>query len=324
MADDVHNQDQPESPSQWEPPTAEGELPERLRVHSLARVLGTTSKRVLDALAGLDGRTRSPHSSVDQAEAIRVREALAAADAEFAVESALESDPTAAVIVESEPESRLILETHTVAETVHITESAASATVEQSAYLPLFVAPQPVSVVASAADEDRASDEGEEDGDEADTDGDAADRPANRRRRRGRRGRGRGRGEQAGADGEDDEQTAGEDRASDEDAEDGDEAEGGDEESVNGEGATRRRRRRRRRRTGAGDDAESPSPDDPPNTVVHERTPRSKAERSGSNEIQGISGSTRLEAKRQRRRDGRDAGRRRPPILTEAEIPGPA
>ena len=39
-----------------------------------------------------------------------------------------------------------------------------------------------------------------------------------------------------------------------------------------------------------------------------------------SSEIKGIDGSTRLEAKRQRRRDGRDAGRRRPPVLTEAEF----
>ena len=36
--------------------------------------------------------------------------------------------------------------------------------------------------------------------------------------------------------------------------------------------------------------------------------------------MQSITGSTRLEAKRQRRRDGRDAGRRRPPILSEAEF----
>lgn len=64
-----------------------------------------------------------------------------------------------------------------------------------------------------------------------------------------------------------------------------------------------------------------------PNTVVHERAPRAKASRSaksergtGDDEIQGITGSTRLEAKRQRRRDGRDAGRRRPPILSEAEF----
>ncbi|CDQ46760.1 ribonuclease [Mycolicibacterium neoaurum] len=57
---------------------------------------------------------------------------------------------------------------------------------------------------------------------------------------------------------------------------------------------------------------------------MHERAPRSKAasSRDGKDpdEIQGISGSTRLEAKRQRRRDGRDAGRRRPPILSEAEF----
>ncbi|MGO3325280.1 translation initiation factor IF-2 N-terminal domain-containing protein [Gordonia sp. (in: high G+C Gram-positive bacteria)] len=77
----------------------------------------------------------------------------------------------------------------------------------------------------------------------------------------------------------------------------------------------RRRRRRRRRGTGEGDDA-TPA-DDPPNTVVHEREPRTKRVRD---EVQGISGSTRLEAKRQRRRDGRDAGRRRPPILTESEF----
>ncbi|MGA9490467.1 MAG: Rne/Rng family ribonuclease, partial [Mycobacterium sp.] len=60
---------------------------------------------------------------------------------------------------------------------------------------------------------------------------------------------------------------------------------------------------------------------DPPNTVVHERAPRAgKKSDSGNSEIQGIDGSTRLEAKRQRRRDGRDAGRRRPPVLTEAEF----
>jgi len=62
--------------------------------------------------------------------------------------------------------------------------------------------------------------------------------------------------------------------------------------------------------------------------VVHERPSRggknSGAGGSGNGtagaEIKGIDGSTRLEAKRQRRRDGRDAGRRRPPVLTEAEF----
>ncbi len=109
----------------------------------------------------------------------------------------------------------------------------------------------------------------------------------------------------AGTDDSDAEDTGESDDAEDSDAE----ADG------NGEGSTRRRRRRRRRKGGA--DAEDASPDDPPNTVVHEREPRSKRVRD---EVQGISGSTRLEAKRQRRRDGRDAGRRRPPILTESEF----
>ena len=60
--------------------------------------------------------------------------------------------------------------------------------------------------------------------------------------------------------------------------------------------------------------------------MVHERPPRGgKNGGDGGNgssnaEIKGIDGSTRLEAKRQRRRDGRDAGRRRPPVLTEAEF----
>jgi ribonuclease E len=75
----------------------------------------------------------------------------------------------------------------------------------------------------------------------------------------------------------------------------------------------RRRRRRRRRR---GEDAAA-SPDDPSDVVVRVR--ESRRERS-SHEVTGIEGSTRMEAKRQRRREGREAGRRRPPILSEAEF----
>ncbi|MDA2992090.1 MAG: translation initiation factor IF-2 N-terminal domain-containing protein, partial [Actinomycetota bacterium] len=91
----------PETPlPRQKPPAVEETLPERLRVHTLARVLGTTSKRVLDALTELDGRSRSAQSSVDQADAIRVREVLAAE-------------------TETEPESRLILETP---ETLLVTE----------------------------------------------------------------------------------------------------------------------------------------------------------------------------------------------------------
>ncbi|MFZ0903757.1 MAG: Rne/Rng family ribonuclease, partial [Mycobacterium sp.] len=103
-----------------------------------------------------------------------------------------------------------------------------------------------------------------------------------------------------------------------------DDSDDSDDDNGSGEGGSKRRRRRRRRKSGSGDDSDDgPSPDDPPNTVVHERPPRAKDKSDSGNgnaEIQGIDGSTRLEAKRQRRRDGRDAGRRRPPVLTEAEF----
>jgi ribonuclease E len=284
------------------------DLPERLRVHSLARALGTTSKRVLDALAELDGRVRSAHSTVDRVDAVRVRELLGSAPVPAV--AAVAATEIEAPVATDEPESRLMLET----------------AVDRPEYMPLFVAPQPVERVASDDVEDTA--DSDDDDDDFDTDDEQADRPANRRRRRGRRGRGRGRGEQNGAEAGTDGKTdkpdgAAADTADDDSDEDADDAEAADDDNGTGDGASKRRRRRRRRKSGSGDDADdSPSPDDPPNTVVHERAPRAKDKDkdSGNTEIQGIDGSTRLEAKRQRRRDGRDAGRRRPPVLTEAEF----
>jgi ribonuclease E len=189
-----------------------------------------------------------------------------------------------------------------------------------AAYMPLFLPPQPVTFEPVVDDDDDNDDD--DDDDVASDDGDQGERPAARRRRRGRRGRGRGRGEQSADDAADGETGDGVDDESAEqgDTEDDSDDDGADDENAAGEGATRRRRRRRRRKSGSndGDGDEASSPDDPPNTVVHERQPR--AAKQDNNEIQGISGSTRLEAKRQRRRDGRDAGRRRPPILSEAEF----
>jgi len=72
--------------------------------------------------------------------------------------------------------------------------------------------------------------------------------------------------------------------------------------------ASHRRVRKRLRATDV--NTEEVSVDDP-NTVVRVRSPR---ERSTSRS------STRIDAKRQRRKDGRDAGRRRAPVLTEAEF----
>ncbi len=78
-----------------------------------------------------------------------------------------------------------------------------------------------------------------------------------------------------------------------------------------GEGNGSRRRRRRRR---AGEEGDGGT-DDPEKTVTRVRKPR-----SAEDEITSLSGSTRLEAKKQRRREGREAGRRRAPIVSEAEF----
>ena len=72
-------------------------------------------------------------------------------------------------------------------------------------------------------------------------------------------------------------------------------------------------RRRSRRRAGE----EANIGDLPENVVVKVRTPREP--KAPSNEPQRVKGSTRLEAKKQRRRDGRDAGRRRS-VITESEF----
>jgi len=295
VADDAPTQDLSEETQPSE------DQPEKLRVHSLARVLGTTSKRVLDALTALDGKSRGPQSTVGEDEAERVREALA----DSAGEEGGGDESSAAEGDGDEPESRLILET--------------APEPERADYLPLFVAPQPVQFAYDADDDDDDDDDDDSDGG-PDADEDQGERPAGRRRRRGRRGRGRGRGEQNGDDSDSDGDS--DDEGQDQDT--GDESdEDGDEDSTGSDAGSRRRRRRRRRKSGSGDDNDNgAAPDDPPNTVVHERPPREKGKDKDKDngEIQGISGSTRLEAKRQRRRDGRDAGRRRPPILSEAEF----
>ena len=144
-----------------------------------------------------------------------------------------------------------------------------------------------------AAPQDRASD-----------DADAGGRGRRRRGGRGRRGRSQG----------DDDQGA---TASAEAAPEGDKPSGtGPDDTVDdadSESVSSRRRRRRRRGAGSGDG----EGDDPPGTVTRVREPRNQRDRS--DEPTAVKGSTRLEAKKQRRREGREAGRRRT-IITEAEF----
>jgi ribonuclease E len=144
--------------------------------------------------------------------------------------------------------------------------------------------------------EELADTEAEADEDEGSEAGDTtASNPRRRRRRggRGRRGRSEGGAEPAdeGAEPSDLDDEGGEPADDDEAA---DAAEGS-------EGTTTSRRRRRRRRG-------STRPEGATETEPRRR-----------DEVTALRGSTRLEAKRQRRREGRDAGRRRQ-IITEAEF----
>ncbi|WP_329475181.1 Rne/Rng family ribonuclease [Kribbella sp. NBC_01484] len=168
------------------------------------------------------------------------------------------------------------------------------------------------------ADEDETAEAGQTD-EHADAQSeDGEDGGEGTRRRRRRRG-GRRRRKSGDTDAED---TA--DEQSDEDDQDEPEAEAGSDDEHDGSadsdedgdasGSSSRRRRRRRRRKG---EEGAGAADDPDETVVRVREPRSK---NTVNEITAVEGSTRLEAKKQRRREGRAAGRRRAPIVTEAEF----
>ncbi|GAA5118694.1 translation initiation factor IF-2 N-terminal domain-containing protein [Pseudonocardia adelaidensis] len=297
---------------------APDDLPERMRVHALARRLARTSREVLAALASLGVEVRSAQSSVDRKVAEQVAATLESREEQPATREAAAQDA-------GEP------------------EQDASAAESGAALAPVFAPPTPLFQAPTRASRKRAEPEpverpaeaqeaesadaapaaAEDDGDDSD------DGTGRRRRRRGRRGRGRGRG----ADGTDDETAEdttgesgenGEDDESEADTEDEPDDEGEqDDTQGDGEGATSRRRRRRRRRRGSGDDAADTGDEaDPPNTVTRVRTPREarEAREDEGDGVQSVRGSTRLEAKRQRRRDGRDAGRRRAPILSEAEF----
>jgi ribonuclease E len=293
-------------------------------VHALGKLLDRSSREVLDVLAGLGEPARSAQSSLDRDLALRVAELLLAEGAE--VSAAAVAEIEVAEFDESradafgEPMADALTPVFAAPAPVFLPPAAAVAPTRsrpKRAPEPPPVEPvEPVEEEATApATVDSAA------GDAADDDEDSASR---RRRRRGRRGRGRGKGgpdDGPDADGtEADEDTPAETEST-EDAESDDQDEAATED---GEGGGTRRRRRRRRRKGTGD-SDSNGEDDPPNTVVHVRESRDEKpdrqhESNGQDEVRSVRGSTRLEAKRQRRRDGREAGRRRVPILSESEF----
>lgn len=154
---------------------------------------------------------------------------------------------------------------------------------------------------AAGDDSDGADEESDEDedSDSADDGAQGDDNPQRRRRRRrGGRGRRKGPAESSPNQDEDDKNASAEAATTPSESEN--DSEDSDDES---DGASRRRRRRRRgSRNGDGDSEDGRG-----------------STRSANDQVAALKGSTRLEAKRQRRREGRDAGRRRQ-IITEAEF----
>ena len=306
----------------------------RVRRRAASRPAGppaaeTAAAVVVEVAAAPETQAAAP-TAEKAAKKTAAKKATKKAPAKKATEAAAEAAPETA---DEKPAKRATRSRKKVTETPAADESGAEGTaVEGGARMatpalvaPLFQAPDVEAAEATAkparrsrrkateaAPEEQAGDEategspGAEDGEGAE---DEAGDDASRRRRRRRGGRGRKR-----RTGEDDE-TSAEEPAEGAD----DQSEPGEDED--GEGGATKRRRRRRRRGGDGD--LEGSPDDPPNTVVRVREPRSKGgERGdrGGDDVTSLRGSTRLEAKKQRRREGREAGRRRAPILTESEF----
>src|SRR5450631_2229030 len=147
-----------------------------------------------------------------------------------------------------------------------------------------------------------------------DSDDSAAEGAPRRRRRggKGRRGRATGDGADESTNNEStNSQSTNESTSSDDGAETSSSGPSSSEDIESGEGGESRRRTRRRRRGSAGDGDDQQSGG---STTTRVREPRQKRD-----EVTSVKGSTRLEAKKQRRREGREAGRRRT-VITEAEF----
>jgi len=170
---------------------------------------------------------------------------------------------------------------------------------------PAQVTPERVGDTGQFDDEGQGSADDSQDSDDSDESGPDGVRRRRRRGGKGRRGRATGEGsavetfdqDSGGTPADDGGPTAPAGQPSAE-----------DDDSGEGEAGDSRRRTRRRRRGAAGDS------DEQPGTTTKVRAPR-----PARDEVTSVRGSTRLEAKKMRRREGREAGRRRT-VITEAEF----
>ncbi|MEO9246360.1 Rne/Rng family ribonuclease [Citricoccus nitrophenolicus] len=157
-----------------------------------------------------------------------------------------------------------------------------------------------------AADDDGGDDQ--QDGQGEDDDQQSGSRSSRRRRRS--RGRSGGQDQDRNNDDGADQSQRGTGSRDQDGAADPDDGEGEG-------GGTRRRRKRRRGEVDM--EMEGGAGDDPENTVTRVRAPRQTGS-TGPEAVTSLKGSTRLEAKRQRRRDSRSGGRQRRHVITEAEF----
>ncbi|SFB27232.1 ribonuclease E [Amycolatopsis marina] len=201
------------------------ELPDRIRVHALAKLLGTSSKELLVKLGELGETARSAQSSVHREVALRVAASLGA------IESGGEEQPAAPEApAEQTPPPAPTATRPPIPAGPGSPEPDTASKAAGKPHVPVFAAPSPVFLppepaASTTADPERAASperaagpekksqakaakvekvEAEspaEVGDAADTadggDGDDTD-GGRRRRRRGRRGRGRGKGGEDG------------------------------------------------------------------------------------------------------------------------------
>ncbi|MGA4508449.1 Rne/Rng family ribonuclease [Propionibacteriaceae bacterium G1746] len=297
------------SPSADEPMEASestDELGERLRAAAEAAAGRQGTGRAGRKVSGV---VANPFATSGDGDAAAVLQSLAASIAGAAPVVTFDAAPVA----EDEAEDEAEVEVEATAEqtTAETDEQAATEAPEATEVVAQDAVIEDESSTDESATDDAATDDAtteDESSEDSDDEGDSG----NRRRRRRRGGRRRRRGSDS-AEAEADTDAEASTDEGDETTADATEATEGDE-NVDQADTGRRRRRRRRRR---GEDA-SGADDDPSDVVVRVREPR--AHRSAADEVTGIEGSTRLEAKRQRRREGRAAGRRRAPILSEAEF----
>jgi ribonuclease E len=275
-----------------------------------------------------------PVEQAPEAPAPRAAEPVAERPAEPTTETAPKQEPQAAAEAPAEPRARRSGSRRAVRRTGPSTEPAVrpeaqdvtpsapaaqadAAAVETPARVESAPAPEPVAAELSEDDaaavdevgaiEEELAAEGVALEELAPTDFEEYDdeevRPSRRRRRRGGRGRRGGRANRSddGDDSADEDENDDAEEDAQASAEDESDQDSG-QDTGDGEDEGGSRRRRRRRRGTRGERAEA------------------AAVRSGrSDEVTALKGSTRLEAKRQRRREGRDHGRRRQ-IITEAEF----